>query len=47
MSAPDPLLLPATVQQHLFATGAQTAQALAAAVAANLQDGVSGGAAPA
>ncbi len=40
MSAPDPLLLPATVQQHLFATGAQTAQALAAAVAANLQDGV-------
>jgi 6-phosphogluconolactonase len=40
VSAPDPLLLPATVQQHLFATGAQTAQALAAAVAANLQDGV-------
>jgi 6-phosphogluconolactonase len=36
----DSLRLPATVQQHLFATGAQTAQALAAAVAANLQAGL-------
>ena len=40
MSAPRPLLLPATVQQHLFATGLQTARALAGAVAATLQDGV-------
>lgn len=40
MPVADSLRLPATVQQHLFATSAQTARALAAAVAANLQDGL-------
>jgi 6-phosphogluconolactonase len=34
------LRLPTTVQQHLFATGALTAQALAQAVAARLRDGL-------
>jgi 6-phosphogluconolactonase len=36
----DSLRLPATVRQHVFATSEQTARALAAAVASNLQDGL-------
>jgi 6-phosphogluconolactonase len=36
----ESLRLPASVQQHLFASGAQTAAELAAAVAAKLQDGL-------
>jgi len=36
----DSLRLPSTVQQHMFATGAQTAGALAAAVAENLREGL-------
>jgi len=40
MPVADSLHLPATVHQHLYATSAQTARALAAAVAANLQDGL-------
>ena len=40
MAPPAPLRLPSTVQQHLFAAAAQTAQALAIAVAQNLKDGV-------
>ncbi len=40
MPVADSLRLPASVQQHLFATGAETARALAAAVATNLQDGL-------
>jgi 6-phosphogluconolactonase len=40
VSAPSALRLPATVQQHLFATAELTARALAQAVAAKLRDGL-------
>jgi len=40
MAALDTLRLPAWVQQHLFATAVETAQALAAAVAADLNEGL-------
>ena len=40
MPVADSLRLPASVRQHVFATGAQTARALAMAVAANLQQGL-------
>jgi 6-phosphogluconolactonase len=40
VSNPRSLRLPATVQQHVFATGALTAQALAQDVAAKLREGL-------
>lgn len=40
MSIAGSLRLPASVQQHVFASGAQTARALATAVAASLQNGL-------
>lgn len=40
MAAPAPLRLPATVQQHLYDSASATAQALARAVAAQLQEGI-------
>lgn len=41
MTVPAPLQLPASVRQHLFASGAETAQALTALVAGALRRGVS------
>ena len=40
LAPPAPLRLPSVVQQHRFTAAAQTAQALAIAVARNLKDGV-------
>ena len=40
MAAADPLRLPASVRQHVFGNAAQTAHALAAAVGADLNEGL-------